>query len=575
MLKVVLIGVGSFGKKILNKIESIPYIEVIDKISSSSSWENIPNNIDWVIISTPTEFHYEQVKYFLNKGINVFVEKPCTLSYNSTKELIELSKLNNVKLYIDDILIYDKIDLSSNTFIYKKWSTPNNNIVDRIVYHHLYLLYKPGLETYTNLSIIKNDPFNKHFIFTLGGINYEFIYDLHYYKEKIHNIITNSEEDALTNMFISLFNNDVSYEDNHNRSLFATKLAEDLKKELYGKVAVIGGGVYGITSAIKLRDNGFEVDLYEKEDDLLKAASGINQYRVHRGYHYPRSVDTIHSCRDNEILFLKYYNQSILKNNIKHLYAISKENSLTSATEYLKILDKNQLEWKLEENIPECDLTVEVKEHLYDPNILKTISKNRLYGNGVNIKLNTPWDKKLVNGYNYVIYATYASLNEVTNEKHNYQFELCEKPLFKLPENYKNKSIVIMDGPFMCFDPYSDTEYHLAGNVVHAIHIRNIGPKPEIPDVYKEYLNKGIIKNPKYTNVDRFIQSAKQFFPDIEQAEHIGSMYTIRTVLPNTDDTDERPTIVRKLDDKQFVIFSGKIVNCVDAANKLIKAIYE
>ena len=131
-----------------------------------------------------------------------------------------------------------------------------------------------------------------------------------------------------------------------------------------------------------------------------------------------------------------------------------------------------------------------------------------------------------------------------------------------------------MDGPFMCFDPYSDTEYHLGGNVVHAIHIRNIGEKPEIPSVYKKYLNKGIIKNPKYTNVDRFIESSKKFFPEIEQSKHLGSMYTIRTVLPNMDNTDERPTIVDK-QGNNITLFSGKIGNCVEAANKIEEIINE
>jgi hypothetical protein len=106
------------------------------------------------------------------------------------------------------------------------------------------------------------------------------------------------------------------------------------------------------------------------------------------------------------------------------------------------------------------------------------------------------------------------------------------------------------------------------GNVVHAIHVRNIGKYPEVPSVYKKYLNKGIIKDPKYTNVDRFIESAKKFFPYIENSKHVGSMYTIRTVLPNKDLTDERPTIVTK-DNNNFILFSGKIGNCVEAANKI------
>ena len=45
-------------------------------------------------------------------------------------------------------------------------------------------------------------------------------------------------------------------------------------------------------------------------------------------------------------------------------------------------------------------------------------------------------------------------------------------------------------------------------------------------------------------------------------------MYTIRTVLPYKDDTDERPTIVKK-QDNNFILFSGKIGNCVEAANRI------
>jgi hypothetical protein len=163
-------------------------------------------------------------------------------------------------------------------------------------------------------------------------------------------------------------------------------------------------------------------------------------------------------------------------------------------------------------------------------------------------------------------------LNDFTDEKQDYQFELCEKPILKLPKKYKGKSIVIMDGPFMCFDPYSDTDYHLAGNVVHAIHASNIGEKPKIPAVYEEYLDKGIVKKPKYTNIDRFIESAKKFFPEIEKSEHIGSMYTIRTVLPHKDETDERPTIVTKQND-DYVLFSSKVGNCVSAASSVIDMI--
>tara|TARA_Y100000356_G_C11248114_1_gene285275 strand:+ start:60 stop:1781 length:1722 start_codon:yes stop_codon:yes gene_type:complete len=572
MVKIGQIGNGRFGKKIISKIKNISEVN-IEWISNSQDkwWEQ--KKVDWVIISSPNEYHYEQSKYFLENNTNVFCEKPGTLSSNSLKELIELSQKNNLCFYIDDVLIYENIK-HTNKFIYKKWGGLESNPIDRMAYHHFYLIYDDVVNcSLKNIEIIKNNPNNVSFKinYPQENKNYYFEYDFNWYKDKIHNIEPQFEGDALQQMLNLVLKKEVNFELNLKRSLFATKISEEVKSQLYGKCAVIGGGIYGCTAAIKLRNRGFDVDLYEKEKNILMAASGINQYRVHRGYHYPRSLKTIKSCKNNEFSFIKNYQRSILTNN-KHYYSIASEESLTTPEEYLSVLDKMKLEWKIVDTLPNCDLTIEVNEKLYDPNILRKICLERLKGNGVNLILNKK--AKKLKGYNYTIYSTYSSLNDFTDKKSNYQFELCEKPILKLPEQYQNKSIVIMDGPFMCFDPFGNTGYHLGGNVVHAIHVRNIGDKPEIPQSYKTYLNKGIIKNPKYTNIDRFIESAKKYFPEIEKSEHLGSMYTIRTVLPHKDNTDERPTIVTK-HDNNFILFSGKVGNCVEAAEKIINLINE
>jgi hypothetical protein len=391
---------------------------------------------------------------------------------------------------------------------------------------------------------------------------------LEWYGDKV-DTVKYTDNDALLQMLKQVLNEEVDFDMNHQKSLFATDLSDFVKEHLYGKCAVVGAGIYGTTAAIKLRTAGYIVDLFEKESDIMKSASGINQYRLHRGYHYPRSSDTIQSCKRGHDSFIRYYGQSVVQDT-EHYYGIASKESLISPESYLRVLDDAKLEWKMDDRLPGCDLTIKCKEKLYDPNILTDICHKRIIGCGINLELNT--EVKTLNDYKHIIFATYANLNNITKIKTNYQFELCEKPIFKLPEQYKNKSIVIMDGPFMCFDPYADTDYHLGGNVVHAIHVRNVGLKPEIPSAYEKYLNNGIIKNPKYTNVDRFIESAKKFFPDIEEAEHIGSMYTIRTVLPGKDATDERPTIVKSEGDN-FIIFSGKIANCVNAADKILKGL--
>ena len=68
------------------------------------------------------------------------------------------------------------------------------------------------------------------------------------------------------------------------------------------------------------------------------------------------------------------------------------------------------------------------------------------------------------------------------------------------------------------------------------------------------------------TNWPRFLESASEFVEGLSAAEHVGSMFTVRAVLPNCDDTDERPTLVRRVDERLITLFSGKIGTCVDAA---------
>tara|TARA_B110000014_G_scaffold254632_1_gene235445 strand:+ start:324 stop:1373 length:1050 start_codon:yes stop_codon:yes gene_type:complete len=341
------------------------------------------------------------------------------------------------------------------------------------------------------------------------------------------------------------------------------------------KIAVIGGGIFGITTAIILGKNN-DVELFEKNDDILKSASGSNQYRVHRGYHYPRSPETVTGIIKSENSFKELFSEAIAT-NFEHFYCISKNNSLTSSQQFIEFCKKYELE--IEEDTLDCvnknsiDLCVRVKESVYDPKILKKISINLLNNNNVKLHLNTKATEDMLHKFDKVIVCTYANLNELLNKfpdlQHEYQFELCEKPVVKLPKSFKNKSIVIMDGPFMCIDPLANTDLHLLCNVQHEIHQTNVGKFHQIKQDYSHLLDNGVVKNPSHTNYDKFIKSTIEFFPEIKEAEYVGSMFTIRAVPPRSDDTDERPTLVTKINEKIISIFSGKITTCVEAAKQV------
>ncbi|MFR8441348.1 MAG: FAD-dependent oxidoreductase, partial [Campylobacter sp.] len=48
---------------------------------------------------------------------------------------------------------------------------------------------------------------------------------------------------------------------------------------------VIGGGFFGSTLGMFLKEYFDDVVVIEQEDDILKRASYVNQARVHMGYH--------------------------------------------------------------------------------------------------------------------------------------------------------------------------------------------------------------------------------------------------------------------------------------------------
>ena len=121
-IKVGQIGKGGFGKKILSKLNNISEVSVEWVYGSKDKWWESDVNLDWVIIASPNEFHYEQAKHFLQKKVNVFCEKPGTLSTASLLELYGIAEANGICFYVDDVLVYEKIE-STNNFIYKKlWS---------------------------------------------------------------------------------------------------------------------------------------------------------------------------------------------------------------------------------------------------------------------------------------------------------------------------------------------------------------------------------------------------------------------------------------------------------------------
>ena len=118
-----LIGCGYWGK---NLARDFNYLGVLRRVSDSNNdaknevnriSKNIlfstdykkilkDENITSVAIATPAKTHYKLVKEALIAKKNVFVEKPLCLNYSEGKNLLLLSKKNNVKLMVGHLMLY-------------------------------------------------------------------------------------------------------------------------------------------------------------------------------------------------------------------------------------------------------------------------------------------------------------------------------------------------------------------------------------------------------------------------------------------------------------------------------------
>ena len=141
-----LIGKGKWGKIIKSKLIKISNLKF-----SAGKKENylklIKNNhLNWIFIVTPNNTHFKIVKNCLNLKLNVFCEKPLTTTYKKTKELINIAKKNNVKLYISDIYSFHnlkikKLLLRNSVFRSKRVSNQDKEFLFRFMYHDISILF--------------------------------------------------------------------------------------------------------------------------------------------------------------------------------------------------------------------------------------------------------------------------------------------------------------------------------------------------------------------------------------------------------------------------------------------------
>lgn len=338
------------------------------------------------------------------------------------------------------------------------------------------------------------------------------------------------------------------------------------------KVAVAGAGIYGATVAIRLAEQGHDVRLFDPLG-ILRGASAINQYRVHAGYHYPRSLETIQETLEARAEFMRAFEPAIVRNS-RHYYAIPKNGSRTAPDLYERVMKDQALplkpclpEWM---NFDFIDRCYEVDEDIYDPDVLRQLIETRVHEQGIQFE-RREFTTTMRDDFDFVVWATYG-LGPSRAAFKIAKFQVAEKMLIELPAALQHVALVVVDGPFTAFDPYGSSARSLFGSAKNTNHWTTTNPDEAIPEPYARILNEPEFRPVPFTRFEAMRKDCCESVPGAKDAKYIGSRFTIR-VVEDAPESDRRVLYIKEIAPGEIHIFSGKVVSAVKAARLVCERI--
>ena len=335
------------------------------------------------------------------------------------------------------------------------------------------------------------------------------------------------------------------------------------------KVAIIGAGWYGCHLGMMLDAMGCDVNIFEKNSDILQEASGNNQFRLHLGFHYARHNRTRIQSRDGYARFTERY-PSLSKPIENNLYVVPKYDSLIDFDTYRLIMFSSGIhfqelrrnEWP--EYLKDVDGVLKVDEHVLLIQKARNHFKQKL---GERIRLNTKVtstlqckDKVDVNGepFDFVIDATWGHLT-------NIDYDCFYEPTLLLYYRYKGEgeypAITMVDGPLCSIYPTEEENIYTLSSVKHTP-LGKFDTSQEAKNRLQQFTNDELKQ--KIVEMEAHI---KQFVPDFnDKFEYVAPQLNIKTKL--LGEHDDRSCYV-KTQDRVISVFSGKIDTIFFAAQKV------
>lgn len=339
-----------------------------------------------------------------------------------------------------------------------------------------------------------------------------------------------------------------------------------MKKKIR-KVAIIGSGWFGCHIAIFLLKKNIQVSVLEKRNDIFLGSSGFNQFRFHKGFHYPRSKSTINEIKINSQKFYKDYKRFI-KFPSQNYYSIAKKESLIDFDTYKDILKANNIKFKNCKksnffNYDNLEGVVQTNEGVILNNKIKKFFKKKLRKK---IIFNTEVKniKKLKKDFDLVIDCTNNTFKNYYPKIINYV--LTVSFIFKSKKNISLPSLTVMDGDLPSIYYYSDKKNYYTLTHSKYTHIKKFKNISNL-EKFKKKIPIKMFNNLK----SKSIASISKFYKNFEKKFLYKGHFLSYKILP-IEQSDKRETYFYK-DTNLLSFFSPKISNIFTAETIINKII--
>jgi hypothetical protein len=324
------------------------------------------------------------------------------------------------------------------------------------------------------------------------------------------------------------------------------------------RIRVLGGGWYGCSIALALKQSGIDVELHERAGELFTGASGGNPARLHQGAHYPRNRQTREHCQDHHAAFMHRY--GFLTRGVPvNLYAIAAHDSLVDFGTYCQVL-KGEIEFIRVRDPAEFGLkSVEGAILTGERHIL--VGEARAYfarelADVVRFHVEPcPVDDA---AWDWTIDCTFCAMDAAGVER----YEPCLTAILSGPTD---KAVTIMDGPFPSLYPWDEQRGLVSLTSASLTPLARCRSRQEAEEVIAA-------QSPRARN-DRamqMIQQMEQYYPDVTSFELARTLLSIRA-QPRSG-SDARLVDVVHIGSRALRVRAGKI-DAVLLAEDLVRSI--